>query len=138
MRIVTFLVGFAKSFTRAGMWRFSGATNLLISVFFLVLIVNWVGLFPGTFRLSRQFLFRMTLSIPLWFRRILMNFRKSPLVKFGWFIGTGVPIFLASPIGVCEVIRRVMRPVALGLRLAANMLAGHVITSLVANCSIFS
>ena len=39
---------------------------------------------------------------------------------------------------MCEVVRGIMRPIALGLRLAANILAGHVITSLVANCSIFS
>lgn len=40
-------------------------------------------------------------------------------------------------IGVCEIIRAVIRPLALGLRLAANILAGHVITSLVANCLVY-
>lgn len=67
-----------------------------------------------------------------------MRFSKAPISKFGSYIGTGIPVFLGPPIGVCEVIRAVMRPLALGLRLAANILAGHVITSLVANCRSFS
>lgn len=103
----------------------------------MVLVTNWVGLLPGTFRLSSHFLFRVTLAVPLWFCRVILNFSRLPLTKLSWFIGSGIPTFLAAPIGICEVIRGVMRPVALGLRLAANMLAGHVITSLVANCSIF-
>ena len=128
---------FVKRLFEAGMWRFTGSSNFLASVFIIILIVNWVGLLPRTFRVSRHFLFRVSLSVPLWLCTVIINFRKAPLVKLGWFIGTGVPIHLASFIGLCEVVRGIMRPIALGLRLGANMLAGHVITSLVRNCSIY-
>jgi ATP synthase subunit 6 len=136
--IIWFLEGFEELRGKGVLQRFPGASSLLMSLLYLLIIVNIAGLFPATFSLSRQFLFRIALAIPLWFRRVLINFRKLPLVKIGWFIGTGVPVALASPIGVCEVIRMVMRPIALGLRLGANMLAGHVILSLVAGCTIFT
>lgn len=114
-----------------------GLGNMLFSVFFIILVVNLLGLLPGTFRISSHFLFSMSLGVPLWFALLLIRFRKSPITKFGSYIGTGIPISLGPPIGACEIIRTIMRPLALGLRLAANILAGHVITSLVANCLMY-
>lgn len=132
------MVKFLLRFSEVGMWRFSGSTNLLVAIFFLVLLVNWLGLLPGTFRLSRHFIFSIAFAVPLWLGGVMLGFRKLPLVKLSRVIGSGIPLALRSSIGVCEVVRILMRPVALGLRLAANMLAGHVITSLVANCSMSS
>jgi F-type H+-transporting ATPase subunit a len=65
---------------------------------------------------------------------LIMTYRKKPLRKFGRYIGTGIPAALGPIIGVCEVVRMLVRPVALGLRLGANMLAGHAILALVTNC----
>lgn len=120
-----------------GLAPLQGMSNLLLSVFYIILTINLLGLLPGTFRLSRHFLFSMSLGIPLWFALLLIRFRKFPITKLGQYIGTGIPSVLGPPIGACEIIRTIMRPLALGLRLAANMLAGHVITSLVANCLIY-
>ena len=54
------------------------------------------------------------------------------------FIGTGVPLALAPALGIVEVLRIIIRPIALGVRLVANILAGHAITSIMANRLIFS
>lgn len=112
---------------------FQGMINMLVAVFFFILFVNFFGLFPATFRVSRHFIFTVTLAIPLWLALLIMTFRKFPIMKLGSYIGTGIPSVLGPPIGACEVLRAIMRPLALGLRLGANMLAGHVILSLVTN-----
>ena len=59
------------------------------------------------------------------------------MAKLGEYVGTRIPVALAPPIGLCEVIRTLIRPLTLGLRLGANMLAGHVITSLVLNSLVY-
>lgn len=120
-----------------GLAPLQGMSNLLLSVFYIILVINLLGLLPGTFRLSSHFLFSISLGVPLWFALLLIRFRKFPVTKLGQYIGTGIPSVLGPPIGACEIIRTIIRPLALGLRLAANILAGHVITSLVANCLVY-
>lgn len=129
--------GAYKVFFEMGLTPLQRMSNLLLSVFYLILVINLLGLLPGTFRVSSHFLFSMSLGIPLWFTILIMRFSKFPITKFGSYVGSGIPVMLGPPIGVCEIISTVMRPLALGLRLAANILAGHVITSLVANCLVF-
>lgn len=116
-----------------GIMVFQGMLNILVTVFFLILFVNFFGLFPGTFSVSRHFIFTMTLAVPLWFCILIITFRKYPVIKLGRYIGTGIPVVLGPFIGACEVLSALIRPLALGLRLGANMLAGHVIVSLVTN-----
>ena len=50
--------------------------------------------------------------------------------RVGRVIGRGLPLGLAPVIGVLEVIRLFIRPVTLGVRLMANIVAGHVILGL--------
>ena len=126
-----------KIFSEMGVGNVQRVSNVLFSTFFLILGVNLLGLFPGRFRVSRHFLFSMSLGVPLWFALLLIRFSKYPVTKLGGYIGSGIPVVLGPPIGACEIIRTVIRPLALGLRLAANILAGHVITSLVANCLVY-
>lgn len=61
----SFLVGFLGRFSEVGMWRFSGSSVFLVAVFVLILLVNWFGLLPGAFSLSRHFLFRVSYSFPM-------------------------------------------------------------------------
>ena len=116
-----------------GVGIYQGIINILVVVFFFILLINFFGLLPATFRVSRHFIFTITLAVPLWAALLIMTFRKLPVMKLGRYIGTGIPSVLGPPIGACEVLRAVIRPLALGLRLGANILAGHVILSLATN-----
>lgn len=79
----------------------------------------------------------MALAFPAWLSTIVARGSRLPLAKLGEYVGTSIPAALAPPIGICEVARTLMRPLTLGLRLGANMLAGHVITSLVLNSLVY-
>ena len=50
--------------------------------------------------------------------------------KLRGLIGRALPEGLAPVIGLIEVVSLAIRPVTLGLRLAANMMAGHIIMGL--------
>lgn len=79
----------------------------------------------------------MVLAVPAWLATMIARGRALPLAKLGEYVGTRIPVALAPPIGLCEVIRGLIRPLTLGLRLGANILAGHVITSLVLNSLVY-
>lgn len=117
-----------------GIGGFQGMSGVLSRVFLFLLFVNSFGLFPATFRISSQFLYTIILAVPLWLAMLIITYRKKPIQKFGGYIGTGIPSGLGPIIGVCEVVRILVRPIALGLRLGANILAGHAILALITNC----
>lgn len=112
-----------------------GLFILFSSVFLMVFFLNIFGLFYATFRLTSHFLFSVGLALPLWLGTLFASFSQKPLVKVGHLVGTKIPLLLGPPVGLCEIVRNLIRPLALRLRLAANMLAGHIITSLIGNCA---
>lgn len=54
-----------KMSAEMGLAPLQGMSNLLLSVFYMILTINLLGLLPGTFRLSSHFLFSISLGIPL-------------------------------------------------------------------------
>lgn len=103
--------------------------GLLVSVFFLLVMVNLFGLVPWVFSLSSHLVFTVSLGFPLWLGRFILT-RGLVLKKISRLVGSGLPLFLAPVIGIFEVSSQFVRPVTLSLRLAANIIAGHVIIAL--------
>lgn len=54
-----------KIFSEMGVGSVQRVSNVLFSVFFLIMGINLLGLFPGSFRVSRHFLFSISLGVPL-------------------------------------------------------------------------
>ena len=79
----------------------------------------------------------MSFAVASWLGVMIASGRIYPAAKLGEYIRRRIPSSLAPAIGLCEVISGVIRPITLGLRLGANILAGHVITSLVLNSLVF-
>lgn len=79
----------------------------------------------------------MTLGVPVWLGSVFYAFHRAPMMVVSHWVGTGVPMVLAPALGIIEVLRIVIRPIALRVRLVANILAGHAITRIMANGLIF-
>lgn len=104
--------------------------NLMV-FFFFILFSNFLGLFPYIFTRSRHLRFTLTLALPFWLGCILWSLifqYKNILVHL---VPVGTPPALIPVIVLIETIRRVIRPGALAVRLAANMVAGHLLLSLI-------
>ena len=120
-----------------------GVGWLMTSVFLTVLMVNFCGLIPWSFRLSSHLVFSLALALPLWLVRVFVTTRRAPWGKLAIMIGTALPDMLASIVGLIETVRVLIRPLTLALRLVANIVAGHIIIGLLMMCfmspvSIFS
>ena len=102
----------------------------LIRFFLFILFSNFLGLLPYIFTSSRHLRFTLSLALPFWAGCILwsMVFQyKNMLVHL---VPVGTPAVLIPVMVIIETIRNLIRPGALAVRLAANIVAGHLLLSL--------
>jgi len=108
-----------------------GLSTTLSAIFFLLIIVNLIGLVPYTFSTSRHLIFTLALGLPIWLRLIISRFSNSPKKSTAHFLPDGAPDWLNPFLVLIETTRILVRPLTLSFRLAANMRAGHIVLSLI-------
>jgi F-type H+-transporting ATPase subunit a len=121
-----------KEFSIAlGTIKSQGLTHIFISIFLFIRINNFLGLFPYIFTSSRHLTFTVALALPLWIGYIIY----STIFNLGRFLAhlvpLGTPYALIPFIVIIELTRSVIRPLTLSVRLAANIVAGHLLMVLV-------
>nr|AHZ01584.1 ATP synthase 6 [Clonopsis gallica]AHZ01588.1 ATP synthase 6 [Clonopsis gallica] len=110
-----------------------GTTLIFISLFMMIMINNILGLFPYIFTSTSHLTMTLTLALPLWLSFMLFGWMKNTESMFMHLVPTGTPSVL-MPFMVCiETISNVIRPGTLSVRLTANMIAGHLILTLLGN-----
>nr|UKM30540.1 ATP synthase F0 subunit 6 [Acisoma panorpoides] len=108
----------------------NGSTFMFISVFSLILFNNFMGLFPYIFTSTSHLSFTLTLSLPLWISFMIYGWMNNTQHMFAHLVPQGTPAVL-MPFMVCiETISNLIRPGTLAVRLAANMIAGHLLMTL--------
>lgn len=108
----------------------NGTTFIFISVFSLIVFNNFIGLFPYIFTSTSHLSFTLTLSLPLWIRFIIYGWINHTQHIFAHLVPQGTPPVLIPFIVCIETIRNLIRPGTLAVRLAANMIAGHLLITL--------
>lgn len=110
-----------------------GLTLIFISLFFYVVFNNFLGLFPYIFTSTSHITLTLALSIPLWLRFMLYGWINNTQHIFAHLVPQGTPGVL-MPFMVCiETISNVIRPGTLAVRLSANIIAGHLLITLMGN-----
>lgn len=109
--------------------------NLLIyfCLFLFILINNFLRLFPYIFCSSRHLIFSLSLSLPLWLRLIFYGWINHINHIFSHLVPLGTPFILIPFIVLIETVRNLIRPLTLRVRLAANLIAGHLLITLLGN-----
>jgi F-type H+-transporting ATPase subunit a len=111
---------------------------ILISLFYLILVVNVRGLIPYVYTGSSRLSFTLSLSLLLWLS-IQVGFVLRALDHLiAHLVPLGTPGVLIPFIVFIELIRSVIRPLTLAVRLAANIVAGHLLICLVNSVSFCS
>jgi F-type H+-transporting ATPase subunit a len=72
----------------------------------------------------------LTLALPLWLGRIIISIIFQYNNLFAHLVPVGTPRFLIPVIVVIESVRNIIRPLTLSIRLAANIVAGHLLLTL--------
>nr|AXS65323.1 ATP synthase F0 subunit 6 [Bostrichoidea sp. 8 KM-2017] len=110
-----------------------GETLIFVSLFSFILINNFIGLFPYIFTSSSHLTFTLTLALPLWLSFMLYGWINNTLHMLAHLVPQGTPPIL-MPFMVCiETISNIIRPGTLAIRLTANMIAGHLLMTLLGN-----
>nr|YP_010471468.1 ATP synthase F0 subunit 6 [Brillia brevicornis]UVG40807.1 ATP synthase F0 subunit 6 [Brillia brevicornis] len=110
-----------------------GLTFFFISLFIFIIFNNFMGLFPYIFTGTSHLSLTLTLALPLWLSFMMFGWLNHTQHMFMHLVPQGTPAVL-MPFMVCiETISNVIRPGTLAVRLTANMIAGHLLLTLLGN-----
>lgn len=119
--------------TLIGPINFNGRAFIFINLFSIILFNNFLGLFPYIFTASSHLTFTLSLSLPLWLRFIIYGWTKNSQHIFCHLVPQGTPGILIPFIVCIETISNIIRPGTLAVRLTANIIAGHLLITLLGN-----
>ena len=107
--------------------------NLLIfsSLFFFIIINNTFGLVNYAFTSTRHLCTTLALALPLWLRFLIFRIFSNITKFIAHIVPLGTPPALIPFIVLIETVRNIIRPITLSVRLAANIIAGHLLLTLI-------
>src|ERR1700742_869314 len=103
---------------------------LMYVLFVFILINNLIGMVPYSFASTSHFILTFGLSFTVVLGATILGFQKHGLKFFSLFVPSGCPLGLLPLLVLIEFISYLSRNVSLGLRLAANILSGHMLLSI--------
>nr|YP_010304995.1 ATP synthase F0 subunit 6 [Semidalis macleodi]ULR86826.1 ATP synthase F0 subunit 6 [Semidalis macleodi] len=111
----------------------SGLTLMMITLFTMIMMNNFLGLFPYIFTSTSHLSMTLSIALPLWISFMLYGWIINYNHMFIHLVPQGTPSIL-MPFMVCiETISNIIRPLTLAVRLTANMIAGHLLLTLLGN-----
>lgn len=111
----------------------NGCSFIFISLFSIILFNNFLGLFPYIFTSTSHLTLTLTLALPLWISFIIYGWINHTQHIFAHLVPQGTPRVLIPFIVCIETISNVIRPGTLAVRLTANIIAGHLLLTLIGN-----
>nr|ABD58860.1 ATP synthase F0 subunit 6 [Himantopus mexicanus] len=108
---------------------------ILTSLMMFLLTINLLGLLPYTFTPTTQLSMNMALAFPLWLATLLTGLRNQPSASLGHLLPEGTPTPLIPALILIETTSLLIRPLALGVRLTANLTAGHLLIQLISTAT---
>lgn len=100
------------------------------ALFIFILLNNLIGMVPYSFASTSHFILTFALSFTIVLGATMLGFQKHSLEFFSLFVPSGCPLGLLPLLVLIEFISYLARNVSLGLRLAANILSGHMLLNI--------
>ncbi len=104
----------------------------IYTLFIFILINNLIGLVPYSFASTSHFVLTFFLSFTVVLGATILGFQKHGLKFFSLLVPAGCPLGLLPLLVFIEFVSYLARNVSLGLRLAANILSGHMLLNILA------
>ncbi|YP_002332276.1 ATP synthase F0 subunit 6 (mitochondrion) [Podarcis muralis] len=104
--------------------------STFMALLLMLTLLNTLGLLPYTFTPTTQLSMNMALAIPTWLMTVLIGLRNQPTASLGHLLPEGTPTLLIPMLVMIETASLLIRPIALGVRLTANLTAGHLLIQL--------
>nr|YP_010414445.1 ATP synthase F0 subunit 6 [Kusala populi]URW11945.1 ATP synthase F0 subunit 6 [Kusala populi] len=112
---------------------YKGTTLIMLTLFMYILINNLMGLLPYVFTSSSHLIYSLSMALPLWFSFMIYGWVNKYNSMFSHLVPTGTPPILMPFMVMIETVSNIIRPGSLSVRLTANMIAGHLLMSLLGN-----
>jgi len=102
----------------------------IFALFIFILINNLIGMVPYSFASTSHFILTFSISFTVVLGATILGFIKHGLRFFSLFVPAGCPLGLLPLLVLIEFISYLARNISLGLRLAANILSGHMLLNI--------
>lgn len=109
---------------------------ILISLIIFIGSTNLLGLLPHSFTPTTQLSINLGIAIPLWAGAVITGFRHKTKASLAHFLPQGTPIPLIPILIIIETISLFIQPIALAVRLTANITAGHLLIHLIGGATL--
>nr|QJQ26923.1 ATP synthase F0 subunit 6 [Hemisphaerius rufovarius] len=106
---------------------------LSTSMFFLIMINNMMGLFPFIFTSTSHMSISVSMALPMWLTFMIYGWWKLTNKMFLHLLPSGTPGPIMPMMILIETTGNMIRPISLSVRLTANMIAGHLLMTLLGN-----
>lgn len=104
----------------------------IYTLFIFILLNNLIGMVPYSFASTSHFVLTFSLSFTIVLGATILGFYKHGLKFFSLLVPAGCPLALLPLLVFIEFVSYLARNVSLGLRLAANILSGHMLLNILA------
>jgi len=104
----------------------------IYTLFLFILINNLIGMVPYSFASTSHFVLTFSLSFSIVLGATVLGLQRHGLAFFSLLVPAGCPLALLPLLVLIEFISYLARNISLGLRLAANILSGHMLLNILA------
>lgn len=105
----------------------------IYSLFFFILISNLNGNVPYSFTITTSVIVTIGLSFTIFIGVTILALYIHKIHFFSFFIPSGTPLGLVPLLALIEIVSYVARALTLGIRLFANMFAGHTLLKILSS-----
>nr|YP_010965060.1 ATP synthase F0 subunit 6 [Rhogeessa mira]WNM91057.1 ATP synthase F0 subunit 6 [Rhogeessa mira] len=109
---------------------------MLMSLIMFIGSTNLLGLLPHSFTPTTQLSMNIGMAIPLWAGTVILGFRHKTKASLAHFLPQGTPLPLIPMLVIIETISLFIQPMALAVRLTANITAGHLLIHLIGSATL--
>ena len=104
----------------------------IYSLFFFILIANLTGNVPYSFTITTSIMVSIGLSFTILIAVTILALSIHKLHFFSFFVPSGTPLALVPLLVLIELVSYLARAFSLGIRLFANVVAGHTLMKILA------
>nr|YP_010258768.1 ATP synthase F0 subunit 6 [Manis pentadactyla pentadactyla]AMZ84341.1 ATP synthase F0 subunit 6 [Manis pentadactyla]ATX69044.1 ATP synthase F0 subunit 6 [Manis pentadactyla]QNL17765.1 ATP synthase F0 subunit 6 [Manis pentadactyla]UIX23009.1 ATP synthase F0 subunit 6 [Manis pentadactyla pentadactyla]WPW49448.1 ATP synthase F0 subunit 6 [Manis pentadactyla] len=111
-------------------------TLMLVTLIIFIASTNLLGLLPHSFTPTTQLSMNLSMAVPLWAATVVTGFRHKTKTSLAHFLPQGTPTPLIPMLVIIETISLLIQPMALAVRLTANITAGHLLMHLIGSATL--
>jgi ATP synthase subunit 6 len=105
------------------------------TLFVFILFNNLIGLVPYSFTVTSHLIVTFTLSLSTFVGVFIIGCQRHKLKMLSVFLPANTSVFLALLLVPIEFVSYIFKPISLGVRLFANLMAGHTLLKVIVGFS---